>query len=210
MKRLLLPALLLTLLVCSESALAEGEWAPQDTCSKVEGAGPFLESLTKAVAARDRDALVALAADDIELDFSGGEGADELRSRLGAGPGLWDELDKLLTLGCSANPDGGLTIPWIFDQDLGDVDPFTTFLVIAANEPVLSEPSASAREIGKVSWELVDNETFDHERPFQAVTLADGREGYIATARLRSVIDFRLIAARQGGRLKITALIAGD
>ncbi|KRA83834.1 SH3 domain-containing protein [Altererythrobacter sp. Root672] len=194
----------------SPTHLAKGKWAPRDTCTEVEGADLFRANLATAVKARDADALVALAADDVELDFNGGEGPDELRSRLDAEAGLWDELDKLMTLGCSANANGNLAIPWLFDQDLGDVDPFSTLLVTAEDEPVRAGPSASAQQIGTVSWDLVETALFDWEAPFQPVTLADGREGYIATGKLRSVIDFRLIAARQDGRWKITALVAGD
>ncbi|MBT2134301.1 hypothetical protein KK137_08155 [Croceibacterium sp. LX-88] len=209
MRLRLAPTLLLPILLChSESALAESKWAPQDTCSEVEGARSFLDSLKTAVETRDTDAVIALATDDILLDFGGGAGGTELRSRLD--DGLWGELDKLLALGCVVNPGGDLTLPWIFEQDLGDADPFSTMLVVARDEPVRAEPSASARVIATISWDLVEVASLDSEQPFQAVTLADGREGYVATGRLRSIVDYRLIASRVGGQWKIAALVTGD
>src|SRR5688500_17445041 len=87
--------------------LARGKWAPQDDCGTVEGANQFRERLAAAVDARDADALVALAADDINLDFGGGAGKAELRARLDdESRKLWGELDALMTLGCSANEQG--------------------------------------------------------------------------------------------------------
>src|SRR5688500_15717313 len=87
--------------------LAKGEWAPRDDCGQVEGAGAFRERLAAAVEARDAEALVALAASDILLDFGGGSGTAELRARLeDASFDLWDELDALLALGCAANDQG--------------------------------------------------------------------------------------------------------
>src|SRR5688500_15712645 len=62
--------------------LARGRFAPRDDCAGIEGADRFRERLAAAVEARDADALVALAADDINLDFGGGTGAAELRTRL--------------------------------------------------------------------------------------------------------------------------------
>src|SRR5688572_9566566 len=84
-----------------ESPLARGKWAPQDNCAEVEGADQFRALLAAAIRARDVDGVVALAADDVKLDFGGGAGRAELRSRL-ADPslGLWDELDALMALGC--------------------------------------------------------------------------------------------------------------
>ena len=104
----------------SPSPLANGKWAPQDTCAEVEGADVFRTRLAAAIRARDVDGVVGLAADDVKLDFGGGGGSAELRKRLGdPSLGLWDELDALMALGCSANDQGGITIPWFFDQDLG-------------------------------------------------------------------------------------------
>jgi hypothetical protein len=191
--------------------LAKGEWAPQDTCEKVEGAGLFRRQLTAAIEARDADVLAALAAEDIKLDFGGGEGRAELRARLGdESRGLWEELDAILALGCSANEQGGITIPWYFDQDMGEADPFTSMLVMGEDVSVLNEPKPSAEKLDTISWDLVEPVSFDPESPFQEIKVADGGTGYIATVKLRSLIDYRLIASSRNGRWRITALIAGD
>jgi hypothetical protein len=192
------------------SPLAKGKWAPRDECGAVEGATRFRERLAAAVKARDADALAALAADDIKLDFGGGEGTAELRARLDAPDyELWDELDKLMALGCAANEEGGITIPWYFAQDMGEIDPYTAWLVAGEDVPIYAARDGD-RRIGALSWDLVELADWDPEQPHQQVTLAGGETGFIATGKLRSLIDYRLLASSRNGRWRITTLIAGD
>lgn len=197
--------------VATPAPLAKGEWAPRDECGAVDGAAQFRERLAAAVEARDADALAALAAEDIKLDFGGGEGRAELHSRLSdPSRGLWDELDRLMALGCAANEDGGITIPWYFAQDLGEADPYAMMLVLGEGVPILAEPKVGAPRLDAISWDLVEPTSYEPEKPFQEIKAADGGTGFVATDKLRSVIDYRLIASSRNGRWSITAFIAGD
>jgi len=189
---------------------AAGKWAPRDDCAAVEGAGAFRERLAAAVEARDADALAALAADDVKLDFGGGEGTAELRRRLTASPGLWDELDALMSLGCAANQQGGVTIPWYFEQDFGTLDPFETWLVTAEDVPVLDKPDAAGKRVAAVSWDTVKVVGYRPDAAFQQVELADGTTGSMASEKLRSLVDYRLVASSRNGRWRITSFVAGD
>lgn len=191
--------------------LAEGKWAPKDTCNTVEGADVFRRQLAATIEARDADVFAALAAEDVKLDFGGGAGRAELRNRLNdeAG-GLWAELDALMALGCSANKQGGITMPWFFDQDLGVADPFTAWLVTGEAVPVFAGPDRTAEPRATVSWDMVEVAEFDPEAQFQAVELADDTTGFVATDKLRSAVDYRLIASSRNGRWRITSLVAGD
>jgi hypothetical protein len=195
----------------SPSPLAKGKWAPQDTCANVEGADQFRSQLAAAVRARDVDGVLALAADDVKLDFGGGSGRAELRSRLSdASLGLWAELDALMALGCAANDEGGITIPWFFDQDLGAEDPYYAMLVTGEDVPLLERPDAAARPLATISWDLVEIASLNPESAFQRVELEDGKVGFIATDKLRSLIDYRLTASSRNGRWRIISFVAGD
>lgn len=195
----------------STAPLAEGPYAPQDSCTKVEGADAFRQQLADAVRQRNADALIALAADDIKLDFGGGAGSAELRKRLNDKAwDLWSELDELMALGCAANGQGGITIPWYFGQDLGDVDAVSGWLVTGENVPVLAAPDPGSKPLATISWDIVEIAALDPERKYQQVELPDKAVGFIATAKLRSVIDYRLIASSRNGRWRITSFIAGD
>lgn len=192
------------------STAPHGPYAPQDTCASVEGADAFRRQLAAAVRARDVDALVGLAASDIKLDFGGGAGAAELRKRLNDPSwGLWEELDELMRLGCSANDQGGITIPWFFDQDLA-ADPLSVMLVTGTNIAVLAEPDPDSRQIATVSWDVVKIDNLKPEEPYQQVELGDETVGFIATDKLRSLLDYRLIASSRNRKWSITSFIAGD
>ena len=193
------------------SPLARGKWAPQDTCAEVEGADEFRTRLAAAIRARDVDGVVALAADDVKLDFGGGGGSAELRQRLGdPSLDLWPELDALMALGCAANDEGGITIPWFFDQDLGNADPYFAMLVTGEDVPLRERPDPASKPVATISWDLVEIATLDPESDWQRVEFGDGKIGFIATDKLRSVIDYRLTASSRNGRWHITSFVAGD
>lgn len=188
---------------------AAGRYAPRDECKELPGAAEFYASLAKAVAGRDVEAFVALAAEDIKLDFGGGAGAAELRARLSADNSeLWTELDELLTLGCASNPQGGMTIPWSFAQEM-DEDPFQAMIVNGTKIPLLSAKDGST--LGTVSWDAVLlDDSLKPDQPFQEVSYGDIKGAYVATRMLRSPLDYRLIAASRNGRWSLTSFIAGD
>jgi hypothetical protein len=194
-----------------QTPVPKGRFAPRDECRELEGANDFRQRLVEAVRLRDADTLVALAADDIQLDFGGGSGTALLRQRLyHPDYKLWEELDALMPLGCATSDEGRIVLPWMWDQDLGDADPYAAMLVTGENEPVHEAASASSKEIGTVSWDLVEAVDYQPDRPFMEVKLADGRTGFIATDKLRSAIDYRLLAERHDGKWSITTFIAGD
>lgn len=195
----------------SETPLAKGKWAPQDTCAEVEGADEFRTRLAAAVKARDIDGVVALAADDVKLDFGGGGGSADLRKRL-ADPslGLWGELDALMALGCSANDQGGITIPWFFDQDIGNADPYFAMIVTGEDVPLLERPDPASKVVSTISWDLVEIASLNPESAYQQVEFGDGKVGFIATDKLRSLIDYRLTASSRNDRWRIISFVAGD
>jgi hypothetical protein len=199
--------------VAPAPAAAQGRYAPRDECSKLPGATDFHERLVEAVQLRNTDALVALADPAIKLDFGGGGGIAELRHRLNTGHpdhDLWTSLAQLLQLGCAKGQQGGIVMPWLFAQELGDVDPTAAMLVTGEDVPILPEPRASAKALGMISWDLVNVNGLYPERPFQRISMPGKQDGYIATGKLRSVLDYRLLASQEGGQWRITALVAGD
>lgn len=231
MRRLLAIALLLACAACSQqdapsdqivetakdvvdpataeaSPLAKGRFAPRDDCAEVEGANPFRRELAAAVKARDAERLAALAADDIKLDFGDSTGAAELRKRL-ADP-LWDKFDELMALGCAANEQGGITIPWYFEQDLSFADPASGMLVTGEDVPVLEAPDPASRRLATVSWDVVEIASLQPDEPYQRIETGDKVVGFVATGKLRSLLDYRLIASSRNGKWSVTSFVAGD
>ncbi len=190
---------------------APGQYAPKDECGAVPDAAQFRNMLADAVYRRDAAAIVALASPDIELDYGGGAGREELRRRLSSKRAeLWLALDDLMRLGCAVH-DGTLILPWFFDQDMGDADPYDVWLVKGAAVPLLERPDAGGRAVRSLSWQIVSVAGNDPDAPLQQVRVIGGADtGYVETASLRSLIDYRLLAERSGDGWRITAFIAGD
>ena len=188
-------------------------YVPRDECARLPGFAAFRDAVFAATAKRDTEALVALADPEIHLDFGGGAGRDELRKRL-ADPksALWREIAALAVLGCAA--DGTVaTLPAIFSRVPDDVDPARTMLVTGSAVPLRRKPSPEAAEVRSLDWALVTlkGDGFDPAARYAEVTAADGSSGFVANAKLRSLLDYRLVADRtEGGDYRITALIAGD
>ena len=187
-----------------------GRFAPRNACSAIPGVMDFRRKLAEAVLERDEDALLALVDPDIKLDFGGSSGREELRSRLDAdGYHLWQEFDAVLPLGCAGDEDM-ITIPWYFAQETTK-DPFEAFLVTGEDVPIHGQPDPESEVKGRISWEFVNFvQPLDPAAVMQRVQLADGSEGYIANRKLRSAIDYRLLANRQDGEWLVTAFVAGD
>ncbi|MBB3861625.1 hypothetical protein GGQ88_002913 [Novosphingobium hassiacum] len=192
------------------SVAAAQTYPPRNDCSTALGWPAFYKALTTAVRARDATGLAALASPDITLDYGGGSGVEELKKRL-AEPErkLWAELDAIMPLGCAVQ--GGLAaMPWVFWNIPDDIDGYSAMLVTGDAVELLDGPKG--KPLAMVGWQLVgiDPMEFRPDKPTTKVTLRDARKGWIATARLRSLLDYRVIAEPKDNGWQITAFIAGD
>jgi hypothetical protein len=191
-----------------------GAFAPRDECAGLPGAAAFLASLRSAAARRDAAALAALADKDIGLDYGGGSGRAELRKRLAGADGsaLWGELDAILTLGCVANAQGEITLPWFFAQELGDVDPFEVMLAAGPRVPLYQGAKAKGRRAGWLNWQLVMPQVSPPApRGYRRVqVIGSRRAGLVEERQLRSPIAYRLLANRSSGEWRIVMFVAGD
>ena len=221
-----LPAVLpLVALLASQPALAgltvpgnrPGAFAPRDECLTTPGARAFAATLRGAIVRRDARAMAALADDDVRLDFGGGAGKAELRARLSGpdAPALWRELEDAAGLGCAMS-EGAMVFPWLFAQDLGDVDPFDALLVTGLAVPLYRRANSRDAPIARLNWQLViaqgDGLAGDAaKRPLRRISvIGSPLQGYVPTQRLRSPVDYRLVVSRKGQGWRISAFVAGD
>jgi len=186
--------------------------APRNACRDIPGAEEFRVALAAAVKARDADALIGLAGPNIKLDFGGGAGTAELRRRLTDNEyNLWEELAAVLALGCGPNQAGGITLPWYFTQETPGIDQMMGMIVTGTDVPMLSAPEEGAEMVRLLSWDAV--ELVGGLQPgatYQNVRLQDDTAGFVATDKLRSLVDYRLLASARDGKWRITVFIAGD
>ncbi len=205
-------ALSVSLLAALAVSAQARNYAPQDECAELEGADDFRAALATAVAMRDREAVLQMAAEDITLDFGGGSGREELSRRLDSEPYyLWREFDALARLGCARSEGGRMIMPWHFAQDMGEIDPFEGYLVTGSRVALRSRPSLDSRVLARLSWIPVTVEPgVEPAGDFLAVRQPGGARGYMHSYYLRSFVDYRMVVERRDGRWAITTLVAGD
>lgn len=188
---------------------------PQNACEGISGADGFRMKLITAVANRDAALLKSITHPQVHLDFGGGTGWATMEERLDDPDyRLWEELDKVLRLGCGARGEDELYLPYYWGEDLGTDDAFSTFIVTGDDVPLLREPTedAGSRQVVKLlDWDVVTLVSeWDDEAEFAEVETSGGERGYVAWSRLRSQVDYRMIVTRDAGDWLITVFIAGD
>ncbi|MDE8651957.1 hypothetical protein [Novosphingobium album (ex Liu et al. 2023)] len=201
-----------TLLDAQVSPRQPGRFAPRDECAALPGARAFREALARAVLRRDASAVAALAAPGIQLGFGGDDGRERFLAGLRQPDGaLFVELERVLRLGCAVNGEGGMAMPWSFDQDLGDADVFEVMLVTGEAVALHRSADPASPVLARLSWDYVTPLSDADESSRQAeVTTRDGVRGFVPRERLRSPIDYRLVAERSGGKWRVAAFVAGD
>lgn len=204
-----------TIVDVAETAFKEdlqaGPWAPRNECKDNAEAKAFLDNLRMAVTKRDTGALLALTSPDVQLDFGGGAGHGLLQQNLSAEEHpLWEDLDRLAGLGCALDDDGNLTLPWIFAQDTKVSDAFTAMLALGEKVPVYETADPASPVIEYVAWDFVNLAGEYSQDPMLKVRTRAGREGFVARDKLRSLVDYRLIARKGNDGWKIGLLVAGD
>lgn len=198
----------------AQEIVPQGVYPPQDAATLDPEFAHFRSELLLAAKQRDVEKLLALCSEHIHLDFGGGAGREEFGRRL-AEPEteLWADLIDVLEHG-SLLKDGQYFAPYWFAMPVeGDYDPFTTAFVPAWEAPVFKGPSAQSPRVGAVSYGFVAlREPFVlwQAGAFQGVTMADGRDGFMRTDSLRSVVGYRAGFEREADGWRMTFFIAGD
>lgn len=190
----------------------QGAHAPRDECAELPGATEFRRDLASAALARDADAVASMAEPGVRLGFGGDDGRARFREKLVEKDGaLFRDIEALLRLGCAADARGGMTMPWIFAQDLGEADSYSAMLVTGVDVPLRATAETGSAVQQKLSWDIVTLEgNWQPDRPMQQVKSSGGTKGFVATEKLRLLLDYRLLATRGDQGWKISALVAGD
>jgi hypothetical protein len=202
--------------VAAASAVAERRLPPVDQCASDPGFVAYRNELLSAIERRDREALLALLADNIQVDFGGDPGREYFArawalDRPQASP-LWDELRQALSLGCARDPAGEYYASpsmYLADETIFP-DPFTAAVAIRPDAQLRAAPGAGSALVATLNWHVLTVPEWDRESAWQQVELADGRRGYVRSEDLRSPVDYRAIFERVDGRWRMVYFIAGD
>lgn len=187
---------------------------PVEHCKTDSDFAAFRAQLNRAVKARDPVALKGLIATDVTVNFGGDVGwADFAKSwgldRQAKASKLWGEMADALALGCAVAPDGrSRVMPGLFEKVDDDVDIFD-LITVRAGTPLRATAGGEGRIIATLDWHAGEVQAGGSEA-WTHVKLLDGRTGWVASDRLVSPIDYRLVVEKRGGRWLISAFVAGD
>jgi hypothetical protein len=190
---------------------------PTDYCARDRSFVAFRNALRAAIARHDAAFILSIAADNIEYSFGGDPPgrAGFARAWGLAHPAtsrLWRELRAALQLGCSRDEGNEFWAPsmsLIGDEDM-DTDYSTLMVAVGAGAALRAGPSEASPLIARLRWDVVTLEGGERRAAWLRATLADGRRGYIQRTLFRGFDDTRAVFAKQHGRWRMTAFVAGD
>lgn len=187
---------------------------PVEECSSEPGFTAFRDRLRDVAAKKDRQALLAMLAPDVTVNFGGERGPEAFAQAWGldrtGDSDIWPLLRRILALGCAVS-DEGFAIPSLtiqFEPE-DDEDFFDTFVVVSPATTLRSGPEANSKAVAKLAWDVV--KAVDQSRGAQTkVRLQDGREGWVSSDDLYNPAYYRMFLQKQGGKWVIAAFVAGD
>lgn len=169
----------------------------------------YRDKLLAAVRAHDAKAVAALSDPKIRTSFGGGGGTADLEKML-ARPGMWDELEQILTLGGKFQGDS-FWAPYVYAAYPDSQDSFTTGAVVADDVPLREKPEASAAVIATLSHDIVTLVPVRGDRDeWTQVKTADGKTGYVESKSVRSPIGYRAGFLKSNNAWRMNALVTGD
>ncbi|MEO0772953.1 MAG: hypothetical protein AAFZ04_07205 [Pseudomonadota bacterium] len=187
----------------------------------------YREALITAVVARDIDAILAAAAEDIMLSFGGESGRDALRAFLEVDPEdfapeqqheapalrerNWAELETVLRLGGMFREDGTFVAPYTFAADQPeDLDPFEVVFITGDGVALRDRPIRFGDVVTRLNYDVVKFRNWMTGTQFVEIEMADGTGGFVHRDFARFLLDYRAIFAKRDGAWVMTHFIAGD
>ena len=208
-------AFALALLLGAQPAAAQvARLPPVDEAGRDPTFVAFRDRLREAVRERDAEFIYEILAPDVLNSFGGDGGVDEFREAWDAGhpaSKLWSTLDEILSLGGAfVGGDSLFAAPYAYSSWPGRYDPFAYAAIVGSDVRVRGRPFLGAPVIAVLSHDVVAMANERGSSGFEAIRLADGRIGYVATRYVRRAIDYRALFVKRGGRWLLKALVAGD
>lgn len=190
-------------------AVAGQKLQPVDEAPRDPSLVAYRDQLLEAVRRRAADAVVSAADPNVRTSFGDGGGSKALREML-AQPGMWDELEQVLTHGgtfLAGSDDSAFWAPYVYSAWPESYDAFEWLAVTAKDVPLLESPDG--RAIATLSYDLVKRDG-QPEGGWQKVKTADDRTGFVETKFVRSPVGYRAGFNKTGTTWRMTAIVAGD
>lgn len=218
MRTALLALILFPLVAPASAQVAVLE--PVDGAARDPSFVVFRARLLEAAQARDTAHVLSVLDPNVTVSLGGDDGVPGFRRMWlsdlrPAGDDLWTTLTRALALGSTYLRTGDgtrtATAPYVFGAWPDSLDAFAHLAVVGERVRVRAAPRPDAETLTALTYHVVPT-LYDPSLPdgWRRITLADGRVGYVASAYLRSPIDFRLGFAHDGTQWRIHTFVAGD
>jgi len=195
------------------SVVTFGKAYPVDEGPRQPEFAAFRDSLLRIVGRRDTTALFAVLAPEIKSTFGGDEGIPDFREhwRLSEPDSeLWTVLEDVLRHGGGfASPDA-FYAPYTFQALPDSLDAFEHLVIRDSGVVVYERPDATSAPLATLSFDIVRAGPYTGETSWRAISIGDGRTGYVEGSHIRSPIDYRAGFERRQGRWWLVVLVAGD
>ena len=200
---------------------------PVDEADQDESFAAYRARLIEAVVARDIDAIVAMASEDIRLSFGGASGHAALREFLTVDPQTfpegqrheapalrqrnWADLETVLRMGGVFDGEGRFEAPytWSFQPPDG-MDPFEVMFVTGTGVAMRDRPIRYGAVTAWLDHEVVRHLDWVSGTPYVEVARGDGSTGFVHSEYLRALVDYRAFFEKRDGEWKMVTFIAGD
>jgi hypothetical protein len=183
---------------------------PVDVATSDPSLAAFRDELLAAVRKRDAGAVVALADPKIRTSFGGGGGAADLRKALQE-PGVWEDLEQLLTQGGQFVGEGeqrSFWAPYVYSAWPDSHDAFQFLAVTGEDISLHQSVDANSPVVATLSHDIVERK--EKQGDWQQVKTADGHTGWVEARFVRSPVGYRAGFLKIAGKWKMNAFVAGD
>ena len=202
--------LFLAALLAQPEAIPE-RLPPIESCSAEPGFAEFRARLEEVVTRKDEQALLAMLADDVEVNFGGDQGPALFSANWKFDePGeshVWAELEEALSQGCTQSGDA-LVAPSFVANFPHALDAFET-VILPPGVVLRGGKRDDTPGLGAMDWHLA-SVTDDKDESWIAVRLVDGRRGFVRRDQTINPLDYRLVFENHGGEWRVSAFVAGD
>ena len=193
---------------------AAAELRPIDEGSHDPSFVQFRKQLLELVARKDMKALLANLSPEIKNSFGGDGGVAEFTEMWkGRHTKLWRELTFILRNGGKLAADGDFCGPYIFSHWPERFDPFEHYVALTArNVSLKSTPTEDSPTVATLSYTIVKvlEDRYWEKTDKMVHISANGADGFVPRARIRSPIDYRACFGRKNGKWALNLLVAGD
>lgn len=190
---------------------------PVDETTEDSSFASFKEKLKAAIQKKDSSFIKKILSDDVEYSF----GADPERKSAVDGflkhykiegkkdSDFWKNLRDVVELGCTKSGEEFIC-PYVYSKWPNKYDSFSFVAATREKIPIRKKPESSAEVLRFANFEIFKLAREQKTDGWNAIDLGNKQVGFVATADVRSPIDYRAGFQKTSDGWKLKYFIAGD